>query len=98
MSIYGCPDPDENVWEYGYINISFTKAVHLYDKGTGQLNWRDPVKLLGPYGSYSLQMNFCTKVSSFATSQTGKWPDGQFLVYGSEKGCPEGTNGFCLLA
>lgn len=93
MSIYGCNDPDFDQWQYGYVNISFVEPVLMFEEHKGQIDMRQPSLLLGPYGRHSLQLNFCSKVSHNVNTHEQvypEWPPGQYAVYGSEKGCPEG--------
>ena len=93
MSIYGCSYGDTTNWKYGYMNISFEWPTHIYTKKAGR-HWKSqPSFLLGPYGSHSLQINFCTRVHGVVSS-TGntkqRWPLGQYSIYGTEAGCPGG--------
>ena len=94
MSIYGCPEPDMNGWKYGYINISFVQRADLYERHLGIVGWNHSfLMLLGPYGPYSYQLNFCTRVSgngNILETDTPMWPPGQYSMYGTAAGCPQG--------
>ena len=92
MSKYGCNDFDTNSWKYGYLNISFEQKVELNELNIGAVGWNSSLFILGPFGSYSYQMNFCTKVSGMTTSDKIKktWPQGRYSIFGSWKGCPSG--------
>ena len=96
MSVYGCPEPDMASWKYGYINISFTERTDLYEKTLGSIGWNHSfLMLLGPYGPYSYQLNFCTKdpaSSTIAATDTPMWPPGKYSIYGTAAGCPEGRD------
>ena len=64
MSIYGCPDPDVNFWEYGYINITFQYPITV---GTAAY-------IIGPFGAFAYQFTFCTMIDSkdYLQTITGK--------------------------
>ena len=95
MSTYGCPDPDINEWKYGYMNISFWQGFELSGPSIGALGWSASngslklFELLGPYGSHSIQLNFCGRVSGNGSDQT-LWPTGKYGIYGTEQNCPSG--------
>ena len=96
MSVYGCPEPDMASWKYGYINISFTERTDLYEKTLGSIGWNHSfLMLLGPYGPYSYQLNFCMKdpaSSTIASTDTPMWPPGKYSIIGTAAGCPEGRD------
>ena len=48
--------------------------------------------LLGPYGPYSYQLNFCTRQESNGADNAtaGHWPPGKFSVYATDEHCPPG--------
>ena len=61
MSIYGCPDPDVNMWHFGYINITFKENMFFSVPGQDYL--------IGPYGdpdfkTVPYQYSFCTMASN----------------------------------
>ena len=90
-SIYGCPAPSINNWHNGYMNISFKESIALLESYIGRLGWNEVdlnvIELLGPYGSHSIQLNFCSK----RENGSFEWPpSGQYGVYGTEDGCPQG--------
>ena len=101
MSTYGCPDPDINEWKYGYMNISFWHGFELSVPSIGALGWSASngslklFELLGPYGSHSIQLNFCGRfsgngsISGNGSDQT-LWPTGMYGIYGTEQNCPTG--------
>ena len=60
MSIYGCPDPDVNTWEYGYINITFQHPV-MVDTSPN---------IMGPFGKDVYQITFCTMLDRADYLQT----------------------------
>ena len=60
MSIYGCPDPDVNTWEYGYINISFKNPIMV----------ETSPYVMGPFGVDVYQTTFCTMVDRADHLQT----------------------------
>ena len=60
MSIYGCPDPDVNTWEYGYINITFQHPV-MVDTSP---------YIMGPFGIDVYQITFCTMLDRADYLQT----------------------------
>ena len=90
-SIYGCPDPSINNWHNGYMNISFKESIALSESYIGRIGWNEVdlnvIELLGPYGSHSIQLNFCSK----RENGSFEWsPSGQYGVYGTVDGCPQG--------
>ena len=93
MSTLGCPDPTVNTWRYGYMNISFKDETDLFEMSVGRVGWNgsrmNPIELVGPYGSHSIQLNFCYKFEEEATSKQ-EWPPGGYSLYGSGDGCPSG--------
>ena len=93
MSTFGCPDPAVNTWHYGYINISFKDETDLFEMSVGRVGWNGSrmnlIELMGPYGSHSIQLNFCYKFEEGATN-TQEWPPGGYSLYRSGDGCPSG--------
>ena len=94
MSIYGCPELGSSDWKYGYMNISFSHKVDLYERKLGLVGWNHSfLMLLGPYGPYSYQLNFCTKSSggeNSSDSDATRWPAGQYSIYKTNNRCPTG--------
>lgn len=94
MSIYGCPEPGRGDWNYGYMNISFSQRADLYERHLGLVGWNQSfLMLVGPYGPYSYQLNFCTKSSGAGNSSDpdiARWPSGHYSIYGTNNGCPIG--------
>lgn len=45
---------------------------------------------LGPYGRNTLQFNFCCKSKYHTRNSMYAWPPGDYLIYGTEDGCPTG--------
>lgn len=92
MSVFGCPDPDTNNWQYGYINITFKLTIDLFETSLGRIGNNETdlnfLELLGPYGPHSIQLNFCTHEKK-DYDETG-WPSGQYGVHGTHNGCPTG--------
>ena len=47
--------------------------------------------LLGPFGEFSFQINFCFKQMDHPlNAKTGGWPSGDYSVYGMAMQCPQG--------
>ena len=94
MSVYGCPDPDRTEWKQGYMNISFQQRTELFEMELGRISWHDAsLDLLGPYGPYSFQLNFCHKANDAGNGTDADkraWPSGQYYIYGTKSGCPQG--------
>ena len=89
MTAYGCNDPESKQWSHSYINITFKQPVVI----SNRINGKSSSLLAGPYGARSYQMNFCTKLgvaTAYGNETIGWWPPGDFLVYGTDKGCPLG--------
>ena len=97
MTTYGCNDPEGNQWSSAYINITFKHSVYVSNQETGKVGMKSPSLLAGPYGDRSYQMNFCVResVSIVHDDETdGRWPPGNYMVYGTENGCPSGKYDF----
>ena len=93
MTIYGCNSPEVKQWSSAYINITFKHHVLVSNQETGKVGVKSPSLLAGPFGDRSYQMNFCVResVSTVHSNQLdGRWPPGNYMVYGTEKGCPSG--------
>ena len=103
MSIYGCPDQDLNNWDHGSYNITVStdNIYHLegIDETNSAFQWNiDDLILLGPFGEYTFQINFCTKVESADTRHVyeddqgqrmyldlDEWPRGEYGVFNAEE-------------
>ena len=103
LSTFGCPNQAINAWKYGYMNISFWQEFELFVPTIGTLGWSASkgslqlFELLGPYGSHSIQLNFCGRVSGNGSDQT-LWPTGEYGIYGTERNCPSGKITLCNIA
>ena len=92
-SIYGCPDPDVNIWEHGYMNISFEQPHNLQQPGLEDILDHNSSKLLGPLSQNRIQLNFCARVANTLnapSTTTSEWPRGKYSVYRTGNDCPEG--------
>ena len=96
MSIYGCPEQEINNWIHSFINITLTAQTTIhYIKGAVEdeyITWQaHDFLLLGPYGSNTVQMNFCSKLSISGKLKGVEWPRGLYAVYSNDRNsCPEG--------
>jgi hypothetical protein len=52
--------------------------------------------LFGPFRDYNFRLNFCTKQSRPDSIDIGKWPDGNYSIYGDIAGCPAGKHCYDL--
>ena len=105
MSIYGCPDQDLNNWHHGSYNITVSTDNIYHLEGVNEtgsaFQWNiDDLFLLGPFGDYTFQINFCTKVESALEPETrylyedgqgqqmylelAEWPRGEYGVFNAE--------------
>ena len=95
MSVYGCPDSSANDWKYGYLNITFNNTLTLFEHYLGSVGRNQSelslIELLGPYGPYSIQLNFCGRVKG-RDNNVAVWPSGQYGIYGTNpnQSCPLG--------
>ena len=65
-TVFGCPEGDGYGWRVGYVNISTPVQKHVQTwkmpHAHEDQNTPDP-HILGPYHYYTLQLNFCTRIS-----------------------------------
>ena len=94
MSIYGCPEQEINKWEHGYTNITYAYPNYLYEKNIGAVQQHHNLYTLGPFGRFSHQLNYCTKVTENGSSSSpggSEWPRGSYAIYkGFLSHCPDG--------
>ena len=89
--VYGCPGPAFNEWNNGYLNVSFKNEILLYEKKLGVVGWDNAsLLLIGPYGPYSYQLNFCTMTSNNSSTSEARWPSGIYSIFSTDGTCPEG--------
>ena len=90
-SVYGCPDPDVNRWEHGYMNISFRDPHNLQQPALEDIMNHNSSMLLGPNSQNRIQLNFCGKITgSDDFSTTAEWPRGKYSIYKTGDTCPSG--------
>ena len=102
MSIYGCPDQELNNWSHGSYNITVS-TDQTYDlEGVNEdgdvFRWKkSDLLLLGPFGGYTFQINFCTKYQTALEPETrylyddghgqqmyldlAEWPRGEYGIF-----------------
>jgi hypothetical protein len=105
----GCPETRLKGWEEGYIDITWHQphAVLSRTESTADTSYdqREPKDitqtelpylqslLIGPYTSYRMKLNFCTKTRHNESLDIGSWLDGNYVIYGDISGCPKGKLG-----
>ena len=96
MSVYGCPEQEINNWKHGYTNITYTYPNYLYEDKIGAVQQQHNLSTLGPFGRFSHQINYCTKVPQHGLSNTSggsEWPRGKYAIYHDSSNindCPTG--------
>ena len=55
------------------------------------------ISILGPFGKYSFQINFCSKMPSKTNSESTDWPTGMISHFGAIEGCPNSKLSKCIL-
>ena len=102
MSIYGCPDQELNNWSHGSYNITIS-TDYTYDlEGVNETGskflWdKSDLLLLGPFGTNTFQINFCTRDKSASAPDTkhlyedesgqriylelAEWPRGDYGIF-----------------
>ena len=100
---YGCPEPLQFGWKEGYINVTSTVPLYMFGSQRSKsylvnnvYNRYDGRDIIGPFGNYAFQLNFCMKIKNSTNQPTrsnisiNKWPMGNYSVYSAEDDCPKG--------
>ena len=85
------------------LNIWITQNTFTFEDNAGEANKindtvmfniaKDRLHIpytLGPYGRYTIQLNFCYKSKHHTNNSMYVWPLGNYSIYGTEDGCPTG--------
>ncbi|XP_045211160.2 uncharacterized protein LOC123562599 [Mercenaria mercenaria] len=92
----GCPETKAQGWKIGYLNFTterpFTTETfynNVSNTMTSLFNITfEETNILGPFGLYNLQMNFCFKSGDHTLTKTNRWPNWEIEVFSSNEGCP----------
>ena len=105
MSVYGCPEQYVNNWKKNHINITYSTDYILQEATIGNVSRKDDLIVVGPFGSFTQQTNFCIKSragnGSPPTNQettgwdkditeTAEWPRGDYAIFQMKGMCPDG--------
>ena len=92
MSPYGCPIKPDDAWTQSSLNLTFGRDEIILSQINAKSMGYD--LYVGPYGSYSFQLNFCVKTATEAESTVAtaerEWPPGDYAVFAMGDDCPSG--------
>ena len=92
MSPYGCPIKPDDAWTQSSLNLTFGRDEIILSQINTKSMGHD--LYVGPYGSYSFQLNFCVKTATEAESTVAtaerEWPPGDYAVFAMGDDCPSG--------
>ena len=92
MSPYGCPIKPDDAWTQSSLNLTFGRDEIILSQINAKSMGHD--LYVGPYGSYSFQLNFCVKTATEAESTVAtaerEWPPGDYAVFAMGEDCPSG--------
>ncbi|MES9882724.1 MAG: hypothetical protein ABW185_17800, partial [Sedimenticola sp.] len=94
---HGCPESWVQGWRTGYLNL--TAESPIFDPppdndavGRERMTLAEArmLPILGPYGEYTVQLNFCYKIGAHHNNTSEAWLNGNYAIYGTGNGCPLG--------
>jgi hypothetical protein len=104
MTRHGCPESSVHGWQEGYLDITWQRPQYPHVRISGDGNSVEKVinvsteqyfetsdrHMLVSSRQHEFKFIFCYKVIRNLSVDIGFWPDGDFSIYGTEHGCPEG--------
>jgi len=97
----GCPEAANKGWKHGYVHFSMANPLSIRrhsvpinqsesDEESDVISSETGSLLQGPFSRASVRLNFCFKQKTNDQLKEQYWPDGNYSIFGSSDGCPQG--------
>ena len=96
----GCPEAANRGWSPGFVHFSMANPITVWRKAISINQNRSDIEEIitqerganidGFFNSAHIRLNFCFKLKTDLQLSEQIWPDGNYSIFGTEDGCPEG--------
>ena len=99
----GCPEATNRGWKSGFVHFSMANPITVWRKAISiNQNESDVEEIIsknerganidGLFSSAHIRLNFCFKMKTDVQSSEQIWPNGNYSIFGTDDGCPEGKD------